>query len=505
MLSATIYSHYHQKPLLMANTKATIESNQQKTCFVVMGFGIKTDYSTGRKLDLNKSYRLLIKPVVEKQGLECVRADEIKHSGLIDDPMYQQLFKADVVIADLSTANPNAFYELGIRHALRPRTTIIISEDKLPYPFDVNHISISKYTHLGDAIDYEEVLRFQKELGEKIAAVLESQDTDSPVYRFLNGLVPPSLEKKVNDTMQQVEQALATGQTNDTAAEDDKPSQKKDNTLAFLIEQGEAAIAKDKFQDAKSAFTMALSACSVSDKEGALRSDPYIIQRLVLATYKAKQPDKVSALNEAVVLLEGKLDLKNTNDPETLGLAGAVEKRLFEEGQGLKHLTKSIQYYSRGYYLRNDYYNGINLAFLLNMRTDTDLDAKMEEKIADLVSANRIRQDVLLLCEEEMKMLTTCEDRSKGRDVTAPEGFQNEQRAETSEQKFWLTASKAEAYYGLGNMPAYEQTKAEANSFSHAGWMIDTFQGQIDKLNALLERHGHLLNPPWPQTPLSQP
>ena len=52
----------------------------QKRCFVVMGFGIKTDFATGRKLDLNKSYRLLIKPVVEEKGLVCVRADEIQHS-----------------------------------------------------------------------------------------------------------------------------------------------------------------------------------------------------------------------------------------------------------------------------------------------------------------------------------------------------------------------------------------------------------------------------------------
>src|SRR6188768_2669449 len=124
----------------------------KKKCFVVMGFGIKTDYATGRKLDLNKTYRLLIKPVVEAKGVECVRADEIRHSGAIDLPMYQELLNADVVIADLSTANANALYELGVRHALKPFTTIVISEDKLVYPFDLNHIKITSYSHLGDAI-----------------------------------------------------------------------------------------------------------------------------------------------------------------------------------------------------------------------------------------------------------------------------------------------------------------------------------------------------------------
>jgi hypothetical protein len=50
-------------------------------------------------------------------------------------------------------------YDLGIRHALRPRTTVVICENKLPYPFDLNHISITSYAHLGDAIDYDEVMR----------------------------------------------------------------------------------------------------------------------------------------------------------------------------------------------------------------------------------------------------------------------------------------------------------------------------------------------------------
>ncbi|QNT70545.1 hypothetical protein [Defluviicoccus vanus] len=100
-----------------------------KTCFVVMGFDTKVDFATGRKLNLNATYHNLIKPAVEAAGLQCTRADEITHSGNINVPMYLNILTADVVIADVSTANCNAFYELGVRHALRPSTTIIISED----------------------------------------------------------------------------------------------------------------------------------------------------------------------------------------------------------------------------------------------------------------------------------------------------------------------------------------------------------------------------------------
>ena len=54
---------------------------EKQVCFVVMGFGKKTDYPTGRVIDLDKSYHYIIKPAAEEAGLECIRADEIIHSG----------------------------------------------------------------------------------------------------------------------------------------------------------------------------------------------------------------------------------------------------------------------------------------------------------------------------------------------------------------------------------------------------------------------------------------
>src|SRR6516162_10830718 len=159
------------------------------TCFVVMGFGKKTDFETGRVLDLDQSYLALIKPAVEAARLKCIRADEIVHSGLIDVPMYEQLLNADVVVADLSTSNKNAYYELGVRHALRPYTTVIICEDGIKtFPFDVNHVVVQQYRHLGEGIDYGEVERFRKVLTEIILAVYKQtpRAKDSPVYTFLN-------------------------------------------------------------------------------------------------------------------------------------------------------------------------------------------------------------------------------------------------------------------------------------------------------------------------------
>ncbi|HVF96571.1 MAG TPA: hypothetical protein VM871_04590, partial [Flavisolibacter sp.] len=175
------------------------------SCFVVMGFGKKTDFETGRTLDMDKSYRNMIKPAVEAAGLKCIRADEIVHSGLIDVPMYEQLLNADVVVADLSTSNKNAFYELGVRHALRPFTTIVIAEDGLKSPFDVNHIVIRPYHHLGEDIGFDEVMRFRNELTKAISEIMnkDPRDKDSPVYSFLQNLNPPGIAAAVQAAIEQ--------------------------------------------------------------------------------------------------------------------------------------------------------------------------------------------------------------------------------------------------------------------------------------------------------------
>src|SRR5947207_5152375 len=172
------------------------------TCFVVMGFGKKTDFETGRVLDLDQSYLSLIKPAVEAARLKCIRADEIVHSGLIDVPMYEQLLKADVVVADISTSNRNAVYELGVRHALRPYTTVIIAEEQMmksPF-FDLNHIVIRQYRHLGEDIGVSEAKRFTSELTDAIQKIMASDPElrrDSPVYKFIERLTPTSIAAEV--------------------------------------------------------------------------------------------------------------------------------------------------------------------------------------------------------------------------------------------------------------------------------------------------------------------
>jgi len=70
------------------------------SCFVIMGYGKKTDFKQNKNFDLDKTYRNIIKPAAQMAGYTCERADEIQHAGVIDVPMYERLLTADLVIAD---------------------------------------------------------------------------------------------------------------------------------------------------------------------------------------------------------------------------------------------------------------------------------------------------------------------------------------------------------------------------------------------------------------------
>lgn len=450
----------------------------KKRCFVVMGFGIKTDYVNGRKLDLNKSYRLLIKPVVESKGIDCVRADEITHSGSIDVQMYKELLKADLVIADLSTANPNALYELGIRHALRPFSTIVISEDKLIYPFDLNHISISKYQHLGDAIDYEEVERFRDSLGKLIDSVIDKNESDSPVYTYLNALIPPKIQQEIKETIENI------------TAEKPSIQEEKGKALSLIIQEAEDAIETKDFESARDLFQSAVLLSKINQNQ----NDTYLIHRLAFCTYKAAKPDLITSLYQALELLKS-INLDHTNDPETVSSAGAVEKKLYECGEGDQHLENSILLFQRSFYLLNNRYNGINLAISYVYRANSALDTKEVEKLADLVFAQRTWERVLYLCDRDWPTILDKEKADAALNSDTKES--QELKEYYSNQKFWITVNRAEANFGLGNFSIYENYVEEAKKIPHPVWMWESFTDQIGRLEAELIKSGKMMDPVW--------
>ncbi len=436
-------------------------ADANRTCFVVMGFGKKTDFESGRTYDLDAAYRNMIKPAVEAAGLRCVRADEIVSSGLIDVPMYDQLLNADVVVADLSTSNKNAFYELGIRHALRPYTTVVIAEDGMKAPFDVNHVVIRQYHHLGEDIGVTEATRFRQVLTGAISKILTdppADRVDSPVYRFVQGLVPPGLPSAAK---------LSSVPTAPSMSE--APGATAVATHSALMQQVDEAVKRSDFITAKS---LMVAVRNLMKAEAPSRpEEPYILQRLALLTYKSKHPTEEAALKEATELLAG-LEPDTSNDTETLGLWGAVHKRLWNLTSGKPHLDGAVRAHERGFYLRNDYYNGINLAFLLNVRAANASDPA--EAIADFVVARRVRKEVIEICQQWLRD-----------NPAAPAPASGAEARQAAEKRYWVLATLGEAMLGIGD-PAARKQLDEAYMAAPENWMKETTQAQIARLEGLL-------------------
>src|SRR6476661_243158 len=110
---------------------------EKKTCFVSMPFGKKLDPATGRIFDFDKIYHAIVRPAAIESGYTAMRADEAIGGVGLELPLFQELLSSDLFIADLTTANPNVMYELGLRHALSNSATVLISEATAQPPFDV--------------------------------------------------------------------------------------------------------------------------------------------------------------------------------------------------------------------------------------------------------------------------------------------------------------------------------------------------------------------------------
>ncbi len=114
-------------------------------CFVLMPYGVKRD-ANGTLVDFNAIYDHVFRPAIEDADCRPIRSDEERTGGLIHKAMFERLMLCDYAVADLSTANANVFYELGIRHALRPYSTVLVYADGFRLPFDVAPLAALKYS-----------------------------------------------------------------------------------------------------------------------------------------------------------------------------------------------------------------------------------------------------------------------------------------------------------------------------------------------------------------------
>ena len=396
---------------------------KQKICFVIMGFGEKKDPETNRTINLDITYKEIIRPAIEACGVMCVRADEIIESGIIDRSMYALLYRADIVIADITTNNPNAIYELGVRHSLKPYSTVIIKEGKGLMPFDFGHNRVLYYEHLGNEISKKEIIRCKRELKLLVETIIEKPTIDSPLYTYIPKISQP--------TLSDVDLAEIIGEL-----------ENNENTIYALTEKANKYKKDKKFTEAAEVWKQL---CERVENEN------YYIQQQALCTYKSNHPSELVALSNALTIIS---KISEANDTETLGITGAIHKNLWFKTNDVNYLNYAISSYEKGWNLYKDYYTGENYAFCMFEKSEIETGDK---QIYYKVAAEIIFEEIIDIL---LKELTIVEP----------------------DELMWKYASLSNCYLANGdseNANIYEQKFMDENPEE---WQIDSFNKTKYKL-----------------------
>jgi tetratricopeptide (TPR) repeat protein len=170
--------------------------------FVAMPFGVKpapaaldgtTPDPNPQVIDFNRVYNEYIRPALELAGLEPFRADEETRAGHIITDMFQELLVADLVVADLTIENPNVWYELGVRHALRARGVVIVCGGHVTTAFDLYTDRKLRYALKDGAPDPAYLEDDRNKLAEMVKATMDAWHglKISPVYHLMPNLQEP--------------------------------------------------------------------------------------------------------------------------------------------------------------------------------------------------------------------------------------------------------------------------------------------------------------------------
>ena len=358
-------------------------------CFVVMPFGTKPD-GQGGSVDFDAVYEELLAPAIRDAELEPLRADQELVGGLIHKPMYERLILADYAVADLTTANANVFYELGVRHAARPYSTVLVSADVKRTPFDLAPDRVLPYS-------LDSKGRPAKANEDRAALVValdaaRERTTDSPVFQLLTELPQPEIDRLKTDVFReqaaysaevkaQLAEARAGGVTALRAVERELGP----------LEDVEAGVLVDLLLSYRGAEQWEEMVRLVEAMPEPVRRTVLVREQYGFALNRAGRSEDAEKVLQEVVKDHGE-------SSETLGLLGRVYKDRWKatreesalEAEG--HLVEAIDAYRRGFEADwRDAYPGINAVTLMEIQNPGG--AAQQELLPVVKFANRRRID----------------------------------------------------------------------------------------------------------------
>ncbi len=360
---------------------------ERPLCFVIMPFGLKKDPGGGPDVNFDRIYSQAIQLGIEDAGMEPVRADEERIGGIIHKPMFERLLLCDYALVDLTTGNPNVFYELGVRHAVRPATTLTLFAQQHQIPFDVSYIRALPYD-LGQQNQFEDTqaTQLRTAIAGRLKALreqaIDEPEVDSPLFQLLQGYKAPDIARLKTDVFRdqvtyarEFKQQLAIARDHKDSAQ----LKKLESTLG-PSDTVEAGVFIDIF----------LSYRAVEDWQGMitlyerlpteLKRSILVREQLSFALNRAGSGNKALRILEDVIAQQGP-------SSETCGLMGRVYKdkwvKAFESGHEVEangYMNRAIDAYVRGFEADwRDAYPGVNALTLLDIKGDeASLATKLE-------------------------------------------------------------------------------------------------------------------------------
>jgi tetratricopeptide (TPR) repeat protein len=348
---------------------ATPPDNLKPLCFALMPFGHKPD-GTGASIDFDAVFEQVIEPAIRDAKLEPLRADKEMNGGIIHKPMFERLILCEYAVADLTLANANVFYELGVRHAVRPYSTVLLYAAGTPLPFDVQLDRALPYS-LDESGAPADVAAARRQLADRLRAARDAS-VDSPVFQLVTGF--PDIDRLQTDVFRN--QVRYSEHWKERLGRD--RGQGLDAVRAAEAELGdlrdvEAGIVIDLFLSYRAVEGYQEMVSLAAGLSEPLSKAPLIREQLGLALNRLQRRDEA----ERVLL-----DLVNERGPssETYGLLGRVYKDKWDDALLAGHtylaaglLDQAINAYLRGFEADwRDAYPGVNAVTLMEIRSPAD-------------------------------------------------------------------------------------------------------------------------------------
>jgi hypothetical protein len=360
------------------------DADQRPLCFVLMPFGTKEDSAVG-KVEFDAVYEQLIRPAIEDAGLQCVRADEERVGGIIHKPMFERLLLCDYAVADLTMANANVYYELGIRHAARPWSTVLLFREGVGLPFDTRLLRAMPYRlGIGGRPDPAHVAGDRTALTASLREA-RARRTDSPVFQ-LTDLVPPDIDGLDTELFERRVATTTVLKQQIAGARDNHDLGRMRTLQAGLgdLHDAETEVLVDLLRSFLAIEEYGDAVALVEAMPEFVRRVPQVRERFAFALNR--QGRRAEAETVLVELLR-----ERGADSETYGLLGRVYKDQWAQAvaDGRTLLARGLLDKAIGAYLAGfeadwrDHYPGINAVQLMHLRDPAD------PQIAELVPVVR--------------------------------------------------------------------------------------------------------------------